>query len=677
MSEFDKLHPAVQYHVVNSLGWNTLRPTQLQAIGPIQDGSHCLLLAPTAGGKTEAAIIPVLSRMTAEQWTGLSVLYVCPIKALINNLEPRLSKYAGLLGRTIEVWHGDVAASRKKRALSDPPDILLTTPESLEGMLVSPKLERQGWFGNVRTVIVDELHAVAADDRGWHLRSVLARIDAYTQAPVQRIGLSATVSNPEQLLEWFAPEGPRQVVGTSTVSTDAEVTIDAVGSLDNAATIISRLHRGEKRLVFCDSRSSAEKLGASLNQLGVRTFVSHASLSASERRHAETAFSEERDCVIVATSTLELGIDVGDLDRVIQIDSPASVGSFLQRMGRSGRRSGALRNCLFLTTNDLGLLTALGVCQLWSQSWVEAAVAPPEPWNVVAQQALLCTLEHGQIPHIELVAQLHKSFPELAADEMRAVLKELIAKEYLAADGNGIIQIGLLAEKEYGGGHYRDLMATFTGPELLTARHGSTELGYLDPSVLSGQQGGAVVLLSGRSWTVREVDWKRRIAWLEPAKEGGKARWMGGGREFSAELAASIRVVLQQGTVDHVTFSKRTVVALDELRDSIPLSIGIDAVETINAARFRVWNFAGSVVNRTRMLSQRSFGAYRFDGLTVDYKVDPRQMKSSQQGAGVVVPDEALEDLVKGVKFAELLPASVAIQMVRHRKLIANRGLAS
>ena len=670
MSEFEKLHPAVQYHVVNSLGWSTLRPTQLDAIEPIQAGTHCLLLAPTAGGKTEAAIIPVLSRMTAEQWTGLSVLYVCPIKALINNLEPRLTKYAGLLGRTIEVWHGDIAASRKKRALGDPPDILLTTPESLEGMLVSTKLERQGWFGNVRTVIVDELHAVAADDRGWHLRSVLARINAYTRAPVQRIGLSATVSNPEQLLAWFAPEGPRQVVGTSTVSTDAEVTVDAVGSLDNAATIISRLHRGEKRLVFCDSRSSAEKLGASLNQLGVRTFVSHASLSASERRHAEAAFAEERDCVIVATSTLELGIDVGDLDRVIQIDSPASVGSFLQRMGRSGRRSGALRNCLFLTTNDQGLLTALGVCQLWSQSWVEAAVAPPEPWNVVAQQALLCTLEQGQIPRIELISQLQKSFPELAADVMQAVLEELITKEYLAADGNAIVQIGLQAEKEYGGGYYRDLMATFTGPELLTARHGSSELGYLDPSVLSGQQDGAAVLLSGRSWTVREVDWKRRIAWLEPAKEGGKARWMGGGREFSAELATSIRVVLEQGTVEHVVLSKRAVTALDELRDSIPLSFGIDAIESISPARFRVWTFAGSIANRSRMLAQRAAGAYRFDGLSVDFRGGARQSKSSEPSALVEVPDEALADLVEGIKFAELLPAVVAIQMVRQRKLM-------
>ena len=129
---FELLHPAVQYHVVNSLGWKTLRPQQLAAIEPILSGSHCLVLAPTAGGKTEAAIMPVLSRMLSEDWLGLSVLYVCPIKALLNNLEQRLSRYAALVGRRVQVWHGDISQSAKNRSLREAPDILLTTPESLK-----------------------------------------------------------------------------------------------------------------------------------------------------------------------------------------------------------------------------------------------------------------------------------------------------------------------------------------------------------------------------------------------------------------------------------------------------------------------------------------------------------------------------------------------------------------
>lgn len=672
MNEFESLHPAVQYHVVNSLGWSTLRPTQLQAIEPIQSGRHCLLLAPTAGGKTEAAIIPVLSRMALEEWRGLSVIYVCPIKALLNNLEPRLSRYSALLGRTVEVWHGDVSDSRKRRILREPPDILLTTPESLEGMLVSTRVEREAWFGQVRTVIVDELHAIAADDRGWHLRSILARLSKYTASPVQRLGLSATVSNPEDLLGWFAPTGDRMVVGTSTVSTDADVTVDAVGTLDNAAVVISRLHRGEKRLVFCDSRSSAEKLGAGLNQLGIRTFVSHASLSASERRHAEAAFAEERDCVIVATSTLELGIDVGDLDRVIQIDSPSSVGSFLQRMGRSGRRADTRRSCLFLTTTDQGLLTALGICQLWSKGWVEAVNPPAEPWSVVAQQSLLLVLERGHVTTNELRSALCDSFPELSMPDIGVLIQSLLDCQYLAAESGDVLQIGREAERKYGGGHYRDLMATFSGPDLLVARHGSTELGFLDPAVFVGQQGQCIVLLSGRSWKVTNVEWRKRIAWLEPAEVGGKARWMGGGRELSAELAEAIRQVLESGHVDHISLSRRAVVALDELRDAIPVTQGQGIIEEMSGGRFRRWTFAGSRANRTRTFNEAACDAYRFDGLSVDYRLDPRIHAESITPA----PIDAgrVEELIRQIKFHELLPQEFSLRMVLARRFVSTSG---
>jgi replicative superfamily II helicase len=231
------------------------------------------------------------------------VIYVCPIKALLNNLEQRLSHYAGLVGRRVAVWHGDVSQTHKNHAIKDAPDILLTTPESLEGMLVSTRIDRFAWFGNLRVVIADELHAFAADDRGWHLRAVLHRLQQYVPHEVQRIGLSATVSNPVELLDWFAPTGIKQVVGSASVSTDADVTIDYVGSLANAATVIARLYQGSKRLVFCDSRSSAEQLTSTLRAQEVRVFLSHASLSSSERKLAETAFAEEKDCVIVATTS--------------------------------------------------------------------------------------------------------------------------------------------------------------------------------------------------------------------------------------------------------------------------------------------------------------------------------------------------------------------------------------
>ena len=322
------------HHIVNTLGWPSLRPLQEEAVGPVLDGADALLLAPTAGGKTEAAVFPLLTAMDTRRWSGLSVIYVCPLKALLNNLLPRLAGYAGWLGRRAAIWHGDVGASARQRLLRDPPDVLLTTPESLEAMLISLKVEHGALFAGVRAVVVDEVHAFAGDDRGWHLLAVLERLTRVTGRPIQRIGLSATVGNPDELLGWLQGSGrgqrPGVVVapgvgpapGAAPGLPPGDVELDYVGSVSNAATVIASLHRGEKRLVFCDSRQLVEEIGAALRERGVTTFLSHASLPLDERRRAEQAFAEARDCVIVATSTLELGIDVGDLDRVIQVNDP-------------------------------------------------------------------------------------------------------------------------------------------------------------------------------------------------------------------------------------------------------------------------------------------------------------------------------------------------------------------
>lgn len=672
MSEFEKLHPALQYHVVNSLGWNSLRPTQLQAIDPILSGVHCLLLAPTAGGKTEAAIIPVLSRMMTHAWPGVSVIYVCPIKALLNNLEQRLSYYAGLVGRRVAVWHGDVSQSQKSHAVKDAPDILLTTPESLEGMLVSTRIDRKAWFGNLRVVIADELHAFAADDRGWHMRAVLHRLQQYVPQQMQRLGLSATVSNPEELLNWFAPTGLKKVVGSASVSTDADVTIDFVGSLVNAGTVIARLHRGSKRLVFCDSRSSAEQLTSMLRGQDVRTFLSHASLSHSERKMAETAFAEEKDCVIVATSTLELGIDVGDLDHVIQIDAPATVSSFLQRMGRTGRRSGARRSCLFLCTNDDSLMLAMGICRLWSEAWVEAAYPPPEPWAIVAQQAMAATLERAQWPRQELISLLCGAFPESNAQGISDVIGHMVNTGHLM-DTAGVLQIGPMTEKQFGRAHYKDLLASFSGAQLLLGRFGSVEVGYIDPTMLTGEKQDRLILLAGKSWRITDVDWKRKTVWLEPAKEGGKARWTGSGRTLSREISQGILRALRQGTGEHTVISKRARIEIDQVIEDVPDTgeRGALAITRTDTGAGRLWTFAGTRANRTIAKQIQSLvEVRRLDTIGLDLKtpIDPTDLSPALLAAEIQFSTDEIKDLAKPIKFSECLPTPLLVEIVRMRQ---------
>ncbi len=471
-SAFDRLHPALQHHIVNSLGWTSLRPLQEHAIPPVLDGDHALLLAPTAGGKTEAAAFPLLSRMLTEGWTGLSVLYVCPIKALLNNIESRLRGYGALIGRRVALWHGDVSAARRRAIMQEPPDVLLTTPESIEVMLVSTRAEPRVLFRNLQAVVVDELHAFAGDDRGWHLLAVLERVRRLAGREIQRLGLSATIGNPEALLEWLAPDSsrPRRVVAPGGgAARPATAQLDYVGSIRNAAKVVCALYRGEKRLVFCDSRAGVEALAAELHRSGTRTFVCHSSLALDERRRSEEAFAQSRDCVIVATSTLELGIDVGDLDRVIQIDAPGTVASFLQRLGRTGRRPGTLRNCLFLATSDDGFLRASGLLRLWLDGYVESVVPPPEPFHIFAQQLLALALQEGRVGRQTWREWLGAmpAFRAMTLDHLHDIIEFMLARGILFEDG-GMLSIGAEGERSFVWAKlYHDRVAIAVGAEVV------------------------------------------------------------------------------------------------------------------------------------------------------------------------------------------------------------------
>lgn len=673
LEAFDRLHGALQYHIVNSLGWNGLRSTQADAVAPILAGKHCLILAPTAGGKTEAATLPVLSRMASEDWAGPSVLYVCPIKALLNNLEPRLSRYAGFVGRTVQVWHGDIGQGAKARAKRSPPDILLTTPESLEGMLISTKFDRDHWFGNVRAVIVDELHAFAGDDRGWHLRAVIKRIEAYARQPIQRIGLSATVGNPAELLDWFAGDGERQVVGSSSISTDADVTIDHVGSMANAATVISRLHRGSKRLIFCDSRSKVEELAVALRGLNTRTFVSHSSLSASERKLAETAFAEEQDCAIVATSTLELGIDVGDLDYVIQIDSPSTVSSFLQRMGRTGRRAGSRRNCLFLTLSDESFLLASSVTTLWRELYVENITPPPLPWHMVAQQMMALALERPGLPAHELVGVVRTQFPELDPPTVAELFDFMTAKGILFVS-SGLASMGPEGEKLFGRGHFLDLLSAFTSPLVLAARHGSTELGYVDPMSVQQQKDAlTVLLLGGRSWKVTSVDWSKRVVWVEPSTDKGKSRWLGSSRWLGFDVCQAMRRVLLKDGDAGLGLSKRGRLQLEEVRTLItaPEMQGSFLLEHLPTGRLRWWTFAGGAVNSALALRLGGVGSTRVDDLwleTAAHVSVPELMLHPASPLLMAAFAAALAERAE-LKFSACLPTNLVTSVITSRSL--------
>lgn len=682
MSAFDRLHPALQHHIVNSLGWRSLTPLQEAAIDPVLGGKHVLLLAPTAGGKTEAAVFPLMSRMLSESWQGLSVIYLCPIKALLNNLDSRLSHYGRLVGRTVERWHGDVTPSRRQKILASPPDVLLTTPESLELLLISKRVDHAALFRHLRAVVVDEVHAFAGDDRGWHLQAVLERVTALAGHELQRVALSATVGNPEALLAWSAAhlDGDREVVDVtrSAAASQPEIEIDFVGNLPNAAKVIASLHQGEKRLVFCDSRARVEELARHLNEQGVRTFVSHSSLSLDQRTQAETAFAEATDCVIVATSTLELGIDVGDLDRVIQVDAPPFIASFLQRMGRTGRRPGSTRNCLFLATSEESLLQAAAMVRLWKTGFVEPIAPPPDPIHLFAQQVLASVLQNDGVPLADAAAIDDRlpAFRSIPAEERERTIQFMVARGWLW-DDSGILRIGEAADAEYGRRHFMELLSIFDSPPLFSVKHGNTDLGYVhETTFFVKRDGPAVLLLGGRAWQVTHLDWDRRVAYVAPSEVHGKSRWLGGGQPLRFELCQSIRSVLAMSD-EEPEWSPRAIEAIREMRQEFGwLDEGsTQMVMDAKAGVTRWWTFAGGLANA--MLAERLAASLavtvKHDNLAVrisdvitsrDFHDALESLRHDPPKVGAV---EVTEEALKSVKFADCVPEELTVAMLRER----------
>jgi ATP-dependent helicase Lhr and Lhr-like helicase len=684
LTAFERLHPALQHHIVNSLGWRELREVQSLSIDAFLSGANLVILAPTAGGKTESAFFPVISQMLTEGWEGLSVLYVSPIRALLNNQEQRLQKYFTLVGRQAACWHGDTTQGERRRIFVDSPDCLLTTPESLEAILVSTKIDHREFFKTLQVVVVDELHAFAGDDRGWHLLSVFSRIHRLAGRDLQRIGLSATVGNPAEMLAWLSSgsERPRKVVSPAPVARRApHVQLDYVGSLPNAAKVISLMHQGEKRLVFCDSRSRVEQLALLLRERQVDTFVSHSSLGLEERRAAEEAFAQKQNCVIVATSALELGLDVGDLDRVIQIDAPATVSSFLQRMGRTGRRAGARSNCLFLATSDEGLLRAAALLELWGSGFVEPVNAPPKPFHILAQQLMALVLQErgiGRRAFLEWVDDV-PAFSVMPNERVEALVAHLIRTGTLVEDA-GILSFGPEGEAEYGRKNFLELLSVFTSPPLFRVMSGQKELGSVHESTFYKKQDGPLILvLAGRGWKTNHLDWKRRIAHVEPTDEKGRSRWIGEGQFLSFRVCQAIRQVLAAESTEPY-WSQRATAQIAEIRLEYPWA-SHDCTTLVQQANGEVqwWTFAGGLANSIVTDHLGGASKAKTDNLCLRFApalklADVESLIASKMQEQIT--PEPSEEAIANLKFGECLPPAIAGQVFAARfndvKAIAN-----
>jgi ATP-dependent helicase Lhr and Lhr-like helicase len=614
MSIFERFHPRLQDAIVARLGWMSLRPVQDLAGEALLDGKNAVVLAPTAGGKTEASIFPTLSNLMTEEARGLSAIYVAPIKALLNNQAERLGLYTEMVGLRRHVRHGDTPQGARQAFLRDPTELLLTTPESLEVLLMSPKVDSRTLFRRVRTVIIDEVHALAGTDRGAHLMSVLERIAGFSDHDVQRVGLSATVGNPDAILAWLRGSSTRDgvVVDPPAPPARRELLVTHRDFMPDLARDASRLARGQKSLFFCQSRATTEAVAEQMRRSGTEVFVHHSSVSREEREEAEERFHRGRDACIVCTSTLELGIDVGDLDRVLQAEAPETVSSFMQRMGRTGRRAGQSANTTFFCTNGDSVLLATALIELAKTGWVEDVPVLDRCWPVLVHQLFALALAHDGIPPDEAWATLSRvpDFAGITRAEFDRLLAFMLRDRSLEM-ASGRLLLGPKAERRFGRKNFMELYSVFSSPQTYTVVTmngrplGSLQQDFVDRLV----DGASSFLLGGRGWSVVHVSHGDRRVKVVPSGRGAQPTWGGYLPQFLGFGVAKQVLELLTREDEPGYLHASALVALREQRSAFDgvLDAELGGLE-ITSEEANWWTFAGGRINSTLKHALNSLG---------------------------------------------------------------------
>ena len=555
MNVFERYAPFIQDYIYRS-GWQSLRGVQ-NAAGEAIFGTeeNVLLTASTASGKTEAAFFPILSLLDENPSKTVGVLYIAPLKALINDQFGRLSELCEEEGIVVTRWHGDAAVSRKQKLLRHPSGILQITPESLEAMLINKHMEIPALFGDLRFIVIDEIHSLLRADRGLQTFCLIERLCRLAGCSPRRIGLSATIGNPEDAGRFLAAgsgrgtiiprfDGGREVWRLSmehfyntepqaddglAIPADTPVmepaTDHAPQGADPGIGYIFEHTRGKKCLVFTNSREECESVCQSLRQYCEanhepdRFLIHHGNLSASYRESAEEEMKDDDSLMSVcATATLELGIDIGRLERAFQIDAPFTVSGFLQRMGRTGRR-GDPPEMWFVMREDHQearailpdtipwyLVQGIALVQLYAE---ERFVEPPRmdrlPYSLLYHQTMSTLASCGEMTPSALASRVLtlSCFHRVTQDDYRLLLHHLLETDHIQRTEQGGLILGLAGERVVS--QYK-FYAVFQENIEYTVHAGSEQLG----TIVKPPPVGDKIAIAGRVWVVDEVDHKRR-----------------------------------------------------------------------------------------------------------------------------------------------------------------------
>jgi len=606
MSTFDRFAPFIRDYIYRQ-NWEGLRKMQEEAARIIFDTEDNLLVtSSTASGKTEAAFFPILSLMVEDPPKSFGVLYIAPLKSLINDQFERISELLDMTEIPVFHWHGDVANSHKQKALRNPCGILQITPESLESMLINRSNDIPRIFSDLRFIVIDELHALMGSDRGNQVICQIERVCRLIQKDVRRIGLSATIGDKENAARWLCGNSSRSVSFTvsseerpkirlgvehffiagdekieDTLETEEvdtkgnEETQEIKPAKENEPQVITPkidagyeyaydATYGRNCLVFSNSREETEYITATLRQIAeIRGdedvfLIHHGNLSAPIREEAETKLKDkEKNYVACATVTLEQGIDIGSLERVVNIQSPNSVSAFLQRLGRSGRRgqppemSMIVReekpqpNALLPMLIPFDLLRGIAIIQLYiEERFIEPQNVKKMPLSLLFHQTLSTLCQTGELTPAALAERVLtlSPFKHVSREVYRDLLLSMIKSDYIqTTDEKGLI-VGLRGEKLTG--NYK-FYATFKDYDNFTVRCKSDEIG----TIASVPPIGDRFALAGKVWEVEEVDFERKLVYVKNVKGKMEIEWPGEYGEVHTRIYERMKQVLIEDTV--------------------------------------------------------------------------------------------------------------------------------
>lgn len=606
---FDLLSEPIRKFIRNK-GWGELRPIQTAAIAKIlASDDNYILASRTASGKTEAAFLPILSKVDFNE-SGVQVLYISPLIALINDQFYRIEELCKNLEISVTKWHGEANRTLKDRLLKQPNGIVLITPESLEAMFVNKPFHVKQLFSNVKYVVIDEIHSFIGTDRGVQLQSILSRLQRVNSKAFSLVGLSATIGDYNEAKKFTGDELKTKVLLDRTAKEiKAVFRYFKCRNEELSLELLKDLYietKNSKSLIFPNSRGRAEEVAVKLKKISDRVkghpnyFSHHSSVDKEVREYVEyfAKNNNRQNFCISCTSTLELGIDIGTVDEVVQIDATHSIASLIQRVGRSGRKEGESSNLYLYATNEWNLLQSVACWLLYKEGFIEPPQKTEKPYDILVHQALSMTKGHSGIILTDLINQLRENaaFKQIELSEIEDVLKHLLEIDFLEKIQYEVV-IGVEGEKVVNGRDFYSVFKSEINYKVIAAGNAVGDIPF-SPQVIEGEN----ILLSAKIWKITVIDHKAKKIKVIPANDGKKPMFFGSGATVHQRIREKMLEILYSKT-DYDFLDQPGCDEIERLRKNFSI-FNIQDLETerpllIGENHLQLFTFAGTRLNRT------------------------------------------------------------------------------